>query len=87
MELREMIEKLANALDKESNYWCNFAIATTTHPNERMYGAAVGRGATYAEVVMLLKFALNNDTNKFENFLASYNDIKERYRKTEVTQC
>jgi hypothetical protein len=81
MELKEMIQKLANALDKESDYWCNFAVANTTHPNKMMYGAAIGRGATYTEVVMLLKFILNNDTDKFEDFLASYNDIKEKYQK------
>jgi hypothetical protein len=81
MELKEMIEKLVNALDKESDYWCNFAVATSTHPNKMMYGAAVGRGATYAEIVMILKFALNNDTDKFEDFLASYNDIKGKYQK------
>ena len=84
MELKEMIEKLANELDKEGDYWCNFAIANTTHPNRVMYGAAIGRGATYAEVAMILKFALNNDTDKFEDFLASYNDIKEKYQKLEV---
>jgi len=81
MELKEMIKKLVDALDKESDYWCNFAVANSTHPNERMYGTAVGRGATYAEVVMLLKFILNNDTDKFEDFLASYSDIKEKYQK------
>ena len=81
MELKEMIQKLANALDKESDYWCNFAVATTTSPNQMMYGAAVGRGATYSEVAMLLKFILNNDTDKFEDFLACYNDIKEKYQK------
>lgn len=81
MELKDMIEKLVYALDKESDYWCNFAVANSTHPNKTMYGAAVGRGATYAEVVMLLKFALNNDIDKFEDFLTSYNDIKEKYQK------
>jgi len=81
MELKEMIEKLTNALDKESDYWCNFAVANTTNPDKMMYGAAVGRGATYSEVAMLLKFILNNDTDKFEDFLTCYNDIKEKYQK------
>lgn len=81
MELREMIEKLVRTFDKEANYWCNFIIEQSKNKDTAIYGAAVGRSTAYNEAVMMLNFALQNNVEKFEDFLSAYDEVKEKYGK------